>query len=480
MTSYKPCAYGLSALFGALLLGIASNAPLVSSFGVDSYRIFLLGGLSGSALACIAFLLKLLHPIQGSWSNPFSARRTLLFTALSVFSLDIPGFISSGHTGMDSLVVGLFGAVFGASTSLLSIAWGRAYAREDPSMAIRATALSFLISAAFLAFGLVIPSGPPSLSYESLLLLVSGATIAISLRSESLEKRADRFDAPHSAESASAAKRLDTAWQPLLLSIIVAWVFGLIWDPSLTPNPGENPAWFGISIVAAQVIACAIYILVFRLKGLESFRSTAFTVILPLAAACLLLIPSLAGDVFVPGSLVLNTLSWLCFSLIILVTWSTLLTIEEHDPNMNSGIFAACLTFCSIAALLGMLLVRIVGSYGQVISLILFVSYFVSMAMRPQRIAKTIRDESTYALDEKRFENRCTRIAHEYGLSPRERDVLPLIGRGYSQAYIASELVISQNTVHTHVRNIYGKLGVSSKEELISFILSEADECGRK
>lgn len=56
-------------------------------------------------------------------------------------------------------------------------------------------------------------------------------------------------------------------------------------------------------------------------------------------------------------------------------------------------------------------------------------------------------------------------------LTPREQEVLVPALSGKSNKAIAEELSVSENTVKTHLRNIYAKYQVSSRSELISMLL---------
>ena len=52
-------------------------------------------------------------------------------------------------------------------------------------------------------------------------------------------------------------------------------------------------------------------------------------------------------------------------------------------------------------------------------------------------------------------------------LSQRELDVLRLLGTDLGGPEIAGELVVSLNTVRTHTKNIYAKLGVNNRRAAV-------------
>jgi DNA-binding NarL/FixJ family response regulator len=52
-------------------------------------------------------------------------------------------------------------------------------------------------------------------------------------------------------------------------------------------------------------------------------------------------------------------------------------------------------------------------------------------------------------------------------LTPREREVLALVGRGQSNSEIAERLVLSPLTAKTHVARLFAKLGVRDRAQLV-------------
>lgn len=69
-----------------------------------------------------------------------------------------------------------------------------------------------------------------------------------------------------------------------------------------------------------------------------------------------------------------------------------------------------------------------------------------------------------------RFALTIDEIAEEHRLTPRETDVLRNLAMGYGSEAIADRLQVSWNTVRTHTRNVYAKIDVHSRQELMALV----------
>lgn len=70
----------------------------------------------------------------------------------------------------------------------------------------------------------------------------------------------------------------------------------------------------------------------------------------------------------------------------------------------------------------------------------------------------------------------CLRLQERFGLSDRETEIAFLLAQGRSRPSIREKLFISKNTVATHIKHIYQKLGIHSKEELIDLVTAVASQ----
>ena len=97
-----------------------------------------------------------------------------------------------------------------------------------------------------------------------------------------------------------------------------------------------------------------------------------------------------------------------------------------------------------------------------------FSSAIEGVTETPSRSEMTAVSEASAS--EVSLSQKCRGVAEEYGLSPRELEVLELLAEGRDRAYIEEELVISRNTVKAHVKHIYAKLDIHSHQDLIALV----------
>lgn len=81
-----------------------------------------------------------------------------------------------------------------------------------------------------------------------------------------------------------------------------------------------------------------------------------------------------------------------------------------------------------------------------------------------------VEGESEIPSTQVAFEQKIARIAKEYGLTSREREVLSLFVTGRSRLRIADELSVSESTVASHLQHIYQKTDVHGRQGLIDLL----------
>jgi LuxR family maltose regulon positive regulatory protein len=91
-------------------------------------------------------------------------------------------------------------------------------------------------------------------------------------------------------------------------------------------------------------------------------------------------------------------------------------------------------------------------------------------ALAETRYAKQIRHLLVAFANERTVEPQFSVVAESdwrEKLTEREFEVLQLIAAGLSNQAIQEALVVSMNTVRTHIKNLYAKLGVNSRTQAI-------------
>jgi DNA-binding CsgD family transcriptional regulator len=81
----------------------------------------------------------------------------------------------------------------------------------------------------------------------------------------------------------------------------------------------------------------------------------------------------------------------------------------------------------------------------------------------------TIREKKEVATDQEILDI----LAFKHALTVREREVAYLVYQGYTNPDIADRLFISRNTVRNHIHNIFYKMDVSTRMELVHLVNSQ-------
>ncbi len=71
------------------------------------------------------------------------------------------------------------------------------------------------------------------------------------------------------------------------------------------------------------------------------------------------------------------------------------------------------------------------------------------------------------------YNHREKKILDRYHLTLREYEIIRLICRGYNNVEISEKASICVNTVKKHINNIFGKLGIKSRAQLITMFLNK-------
>lgn len=76
------------------------------------------------------------------------------------------------------------------------------------------------------------------------------------------------------------------------------------------------------------------------------------------------------------------------------------------------------------------------------------------------------------------FEMGCKLVCREYGLTAREEEIFHLLAEGKNRNAMCDTLTLSKETIKTHIRNIYKKIGIHSQQEAFFLVEKTQKEFG--
>lgn len=236
----------------------------------------------------------------------------------------------------------------------------------------------------------------------------------------------------------------------------------------LGATPTSSPDWFSLGLIGASLVT--LVALWWRKDGAPVFLAR---ICLP-ALAILMLAVAAAPLPAVLQDRISRAFLYVVLGLTVIGALSFMCGIKSQR-RMGLAALLALLVYCA-AALFGVGLIAVSGNgidsnaLVYALGLVLVVLMVGATLVLPSDKADSLNPHThSSSAEADVFEEVVRRTSERYALTERERSVLAYLGRGYSAAHIADQIGVSSSTVRTHCNNIYRKLGVNSKEEIVEF-----------
>jgi DNA-binding CsgD family transcriptional regulator len=375
------------------------------------------------------------------------------------------------------VLAGVLAAVGGTGTAL---AWCRAY----KCMSARRSLATVAVAGLFAALLGALMVGVPGVGKAVLLVACALVATLLPLALPSSDPAPDGLLAERPV--GERLRSLTSVTAPALAGLLAfAYVMGTM-RVLIVETYGVH-----LAVLVADALVLAAFALV---RTWSPLVRTLYRNLIPVLAVCLLAVTnvtlSLRG-----GSAADMVMTYLLYTLAALVTLATLGAVA-HAGEFSSDLLAAVAValFClasSVGLLVGGMLTaeQMRASTSVITTVYAFVVVLARgiLTFKADRAEKGVpADGGEVPLDTGEaansgsigapeaaapsLEQRCAALAEERRLTSREAEILVYLANGHGSGYISEALYISPNTVRTHVHNLYRKLEVSSREEIIALM----------
>lgn len=417
---------------------------------------------SAGVVAATLFIMPLLLrnrelstvPFISKVAGPLTTVGTMMMASSSLFGVDTPLLSLAG------------GLLTGVSSGWLWMLWGEFSGKVEQELFELFIPLCIAVPAAVL-FSTMFITGPAAGVAICLLPSVSGVLLLFSLNDEAVIRPVELLAPDERPRYMGSFVRIGLGSMALFSCFGFAW--GILDYNSLMVYGSSHLVPYIFGAITAIVISV---LLISYSSHLDLFSLYRGLVPVALFGMLFLVFRDAWGKSL---ALMLITCAQYMFDVIIWIYFSRVVRCGVCPGGVAIGINRG---FIQVGVVLGNLLAAgtpVIIARGHLS--LTFVAFFLSvvatsvvllflsktdglekiMGRGPQITSKSTTD----------YDSVCDKLAETYGLTLREREILGYLVRGRSLPYIRETLVLSKNTVGTHVRNIYRKLDVHSKQDLL-------------
>lgn len=179
----------------------------------------------------------------------------------------------------------------------------------------------------------------------------------------------------------------------------------------------------------------------------------------------------ISGAIIIGGYTTFDLLDWVLFSQVA--------HARSRQPLKTIAVMRLAVGVCyALGALVGIALSSTVGADAHLHAAAIFVGYLMTVAIVLLLSSKDAWELFAFGASSRQMAARAeegddwlAERCEAWGFTQREREIVVLLAVGRTQPWIAENLGISENTVNTHIRHIYQKTGVRSRQDFLDLVV---------
>ena len=283
-------------------------------------------------------------------------------------------------------------------------------------------------------------------------------------------------------DSSTEAPKLLNPTKPLiflcLFIVIITINSGLMYqviNPSFAHHKGLVSWYWAVPYIIALSV----------MKNLSPKFNRAYILYVAIAMIGFAFLSFMTLDRSAGSYLIVNTLMLGACGVYDLFWWSILGEMLDYSNN-PAKILGIGLSFNVLGVLFG----GIVGSItissdphnynSSIIALVVVFTILIMLPLLNKRLSVLLKNHVFLSELSQMSSNERKKIIGSFVenslLTGRESEIASLLLKGRTYKMIADELYLSENTVKTHIKNIYSKLNIQSKTELVKLMLEREYE----
>ena len=387
--------------------------------------------------------------------------------SLGVLLCGVLSFSPLTVSAVNAVAVCLGGLLMGAGTACLHMEWGRALGDLGPRATILHGVVGTVVAAVLTAL---------------ITLLPTGAVWAVAFFVPPLSMGLLARDVPVTREMLQhgLGAPLHVPRRFLATSFVQGLSFGIV-QAILLLGGNEGPvvalSATSFALSAAALFVCALF---FRMDFNQLIYQVGFLIMSVGYLVLAVVDPAALGGLFVHS---------MGYRFVDIMMWALCAFLISQRGLPANWVFA--ITTCFL--LLGQVAGALVGSAVVVTvpitvhtardlaTVMVFVLLATSLMLSDRKNLQTgwgmARPGDIEDMPDS-FERGCDLVCRRFELTSREQEVFALLARGSSRAFVCDKLTLSKETVKTHVRNIYRKMGIHSQQDLLAAVVAEQRTLG--